>query len=268
MISVKRADTRRKHRTPSYATFWGLGPDPFFPSPVWALLTHLPWGFTRGRSGWRTRCPACREEAATLFIRQTDDGALLLRCRTGCAPATIVQACGLRPEYFPLCPIAWRGRATAYAYHDAQGALLFHVLRFEDNPWDQNVALRLADGRYGYLGHLPPVPHVLYRLPEVRRAAQAGVTVYLVRSEAIADRLAGIGVTATTTPTGSLTHCHGYREALCGARVRILRSSHLSGWGQPDESGRLLDGIARKVFVLVDGPDSSSPHGHARAPRP
>src|SRR5439155_161534 len=114
------------------AEFWGLGPDPFFPSPVWALLTHLPWGFTRTRSGWRSRCPACREEAATLFIR--------------------------------------------------------------------------------------------YRLPEVRRAVHAVVTVYLVPNEEITDHLAGVGLAATTTPIGSLAHCDGYEEVLRGAQVHILPS--------------------------------------------
>ena len=84
------------------------------------------------------------------------------------------------------------------------------------------------------------IPQVLYRLPQLL-AAPAGALVFVVEGEKDADRLAGLGLVATTNPGGAGKWRDAYAASLAGRRVAILPDN--------DEPGRKH---AEKVRASLD----------------
>ena len=127
-----------------------------------------------------------------------------------------------------------KGRIVAtYAYTDADGKLLYEVVRYEPKDFRQ----RRPDGRGGWLWK---VPHhrVLYRWPELLKFPDG--TVFICEGEKDADRVASLGYCATTVAAGKWTEeCV---EALASRDVYILRRQRRR-W--PCESACRSAGVAR-----------------------
>ena len=102
---------------------------------------------------------------------------------------------------------------VTYDYRDERGALLFQVCRFE--PKDSRQ--RRPDGAGGWTWKLGDTRRVLYRLPDLLAKPEA--TVFLVEGEKDADRLASLGLTATTVPGGAKKWRTNYADALAGREV-------------------------------------------------
>ena len=68
---------------------------------------------------------------------------------------------------------------ATYDYTDEEGKVRFQVVRFEPKGFRQ----RTPDGQGGWLWKLGKVRRVLYRLPKVLEAKEAGVAVFLVEGE-------------------------------------------------------------------------------------
>lgn len=64
-------------------------------TPAEKLLSHLDGVRERTRGRWSARCPAHDDRSPSLSIAERDDGALLLRCWSGCEVADVVAAVGL-----------------------------------------------------------------------------------------------------------------------------------------------------------------------------
>jgi|GEM_PF-621220 len=110
-----------------------------------------------------------------------------------------------------------------YPYVDRNGSLLFEVVRLEPKSFRQ----RRPDGNGGWVWNLNGVERVLYRLPEVLKAGQ----VFIVEGEKDADRLAELGLTATTCPGGAGKWRSEYCSAFSGVEeVTIIPDN--------DEPGR------------------------------
>src|SRR5205823_4705078 len=91
-----------------------------------------------------------------------------------------------------------RSVAAAYTYRDENGRLLYEAVRFKPKGFSQ----RRPNGKSGWAWNLKGVRRVLYRLPELL-AADPTATVYVVEGEKDADRLARLGLVATTSPCGA-----------------------------------------------------------------
>ena len=89
--------------------------------------------------------------------------------------------------------------AAVYEYHDETGVLLYASVRFEPKAFRQGK----PDGQGGLTWNMAGVRRVPYRLPELVRAAQAGELVWIVEGEKDADRLAALGLVATTNVGGA-----------------------------------------------------------------
>lgn len=99
-----------------------------------------------------------------------------------------------------------------YHYTDESGADLFEVCRYEwteqglrkktflQRHYDPSDPAAKADG---YVWETRGIRSVLYRLPAVRRAIDAGEPIYIVEGEKDADNLAALGLCATTNPGGA-----------------------------------------------------------------
>jgi putative DNA primase/helicase len=102
------------------------------------------------------------------------------------------------------------------------------------------------------------MPPVLYRLPEVAAAIEAGQTIYVCEGEKDADRLTQLGVTATTNIEGAAKPeqrakwCHAYTEQLAGAtRVVLLPDNDDPGRAHMHAVASALHGKVAEVRTLV-----------------
>lgn len=131
-----------------------------------------------------------------------------------------------------------------YSYTDKQAKLLFQVVRRPGKRFVQ----RRPDRNGGWIYDLKGVRRVLYRLPEI--IARPEETVHAVEGEKDADRLAELGLLATTNPCGAGKWRPEYSEALRDRGVVILPDNDDPGRGHAETVAQALSGAARSVKVL------------------
>lgn len=74
-------------------------------APADRLLSRLEAVRTTGPGRWTACCPAHDDQHPSLSVRETEDGAVLVKCFAGCGAADIVSAVGLElRELFPARP--------------------------------------------------------------------------------------------------------------------------------------------------------------------
>jgi putative DNA primase/helicase len=203
--------------------------------------------------GWTARCPAHDDQKPSLSVSVGDDGRVLIHCHRGCPPERIVQMLGLKlsdlfppkPERKPK-PEPERKIVTVYPYVDESGKLLFEVVRYEPKAFAQ----RRPDGKGGYIYNINGVRRVLYRLPDVLKAVQAGETIFIVEGEKDADALCGLGFVATTNPHGAGKWRDDYSETLKGAHVVILPDKDEPGRKHAESVAKSLWGKASSIKVV------------------
>jgi hypothetical protein len=141
--------------------------------------------------------------------------------------------------------------ACTYDYVDADGQLRFQVLRFTDPK--RFVQRRPDPERPGaWLPNLDGITPLLYRLPEVLTAVQAGTPVVVVEGEKDADRLAAGGLVATTAPMGASARWRPEFTSMLSGGVVLLGPDHVEAGGPHAEKvAAALHGVARSVRVLT-----------------
>jgi len=194
-----------------------------------------------GDNKWIGHCPAHADEHPSLSITQSN-GKVLLHCFAGCEYRDILAALGMeRP------PRQERRIVATYPYRDADGGLLFEVVRYAP----KSFSVRRPDGNGGWIWNLGNVRRVLYKLPEVLAAVQAGQTVFVVEGEKDVDNLTRLGLTATTAPGGAAGKWRPeYSEALRGAEVIVLPDNDPPGRKHAQDVAQSLHGVAASVKVL------------------
>lgn len=210
------------------------------PPPDAEAIARSLGGAKRTATGWSCKCPA-HEDGHNSLSLSVRDGRLLWRCHAGCPQGAVQDALAKaghidRPRGAEVRPFAPRpapvpkepakieplGRiVAAYDYVDVTGNLLFQVIRFDPKTFRQRRPK--GSGWEWGLGRVQPVP---YRLPEVAKAE----TVIAVEGEKDADRLAKLGLVATTSPMGAGKWRPEFGEYLAGKHVVILPDN--------DEAGR------------------------------
>ena len=162
-----------------------------------------------------------------------DDG---LQCKT-----YIREKLGL-PAFKPNGGGASHSRHVAtYNYVDANGALLYQVVRLEPKSFRQ----RRPDGNGGWIWKQGE-RRVLYRLPEILKYPDG--TVFVTEGEKDADRVASLGHCATTVAHGKWTdECV---NALAGRDVVIFEDNDDAGREKALKAAQLLHGNAKTVRVV------------------
>lgn len=206
------------------------------------------------------KCPAHDDSTPSLSVSPggnpgpgQEPQPVVFKCHASCTPEAIIEAGGLdwAQVMAPPDPVKslheramWTPAGVAshvYPYHDARGQLLFEVLRIPQPGGGKTIRQRRPDASstHGYAWNLDGVERVLYRLPDVLRAVQQGMTVHVAEGEKCADALQQViphGEVATTNPGGADRWLPQYGEQLSGATVVVYADS--------DEIGRVH---ARKV---------------------
>jgi hypothetical protein len=131
-----------------------------------------------------------------------------------------------------------------YPYHGADGNLLYETIRYEPKDFRQ----RQPDGNGGWTWNLNGVERVLYRLPEL--LADQEPIIYIVEGERDADRLASLGLTATTSPGGAGKWKSQYSQSLRGHKVVILPDNDDAGRNHADQVAASLAGVAASVKII------------------
>ena len=140
------------------------------------------------------------------------------------------------------------GIVATYDYTDADGKLLYQVVRYEPKDFRQ----RRPDGNGGWTWKLDE-RRVLYRWPELLKYPDG--TIFICEGEKDADRVASLGHCATTVAAGKWTdECV---KALVGRDVILLEDNDDAGRTKALAVAQALHGTAKtiRIVALRDLPD-------------
>lgn len=129
-------------------------------SPFDQVLSRLVGFRRRGSGRGMAKCPAHLDRSASLSVRETDSGSVLLHCFAGCGVDAVVAALDLRMEdLFPARGEPSQGRKgerRPYSVRDLIGALSaeLHVAWVLLADLEAGKALTAADRRRAGLARL------------------------------------------------------------------------------------------------------------------
>jgi putative DNA primase/helicase len=215
------------------------------------LLRGLP-GSKGGPNAFTARCPGHEDRENSLSVGVGKDGRILLKCHAGCGLSDILTPLDLNAR--DLYPANGKGKVVkkhiekVYDYTDADGGLVFQVLRYV--PKDFRQRRPDPDKRGGWLWNLKGIERPLYHLPEVIKAMAEDQTIYLVEGEKDADNLIALGFCVTTNAGGAAKWNKKDAATLAGCDVVILSDN--------DEPGikaawRRADSLPGSVVLSLPG---------------
>jgi putative DNA primase/helicase len=115
-------------------------------------------------------------------------------------------------------PDAKKRIVATYDYVDREGKLVYQVVRYEPKDFRQ----RRPDGNGGWVWKMAGVDLVLYRLPSVDDAVEAGRTVFIAEGEKAVHAVESIGLVGTCSPGGAGKWKLGYNWIFEDSDVVIL----------------------------------------------
>jgi putative DNA primase/helicase len=203
--------------------------------------------------GWIAHCPAHDDKKASLSIRQ-NNGKVLVKCHAGCTQQDVINELKARGLWGDNGQEKARVVAT-YDYVDENKTLLFQVCRFEPKDFRQ----RRPDGNDGWIWNLKGVRRVLYKLPDIIEAVEAGRPVFIVEGEKDAEKLHGIGLDATTNAGGAGKWLTEYNDYLKNSQVVIIPDNDEPGRKHAKDVAKSLYGITSniKIIELPDLPETA-----------
>ena len=192
------------------------------------------------------QCPYHDDRHESLSLTEADDGRALIRCHAGCGTDAVVAALGLQMSDLFLKNGNAREVVAQYDYTDEKGHQLYQVVRFQPKDFRQ----RRPDGNGGWTWSLGDVRRVLYRLPAVLDAVQAGQTVWVAEGEKDVHALESAGEVATCNPMGAGKWRQEYTDVLAGADVVVVADSDEAGLKHAREVVRQLIPLASSVRLV------------------
>lgn len=141
-----------------------------------------------------------------------------------------------------------------YPYVDACGALVQEVVREGCTSCDvSHKQFRQVFVVNGIRRKRKPVGFtpVLYRLPQILAAVDAGRPVWLLEGEKDVATAEGLGLVATTNTQGGRAFSAELAQLFRGADVRVVLDRDEAGWDRGVGVHRALDGIAGQVRLFL-----------------
>ena len=224
-------------------------------------LTELGRNPARNGTGWKALCPAHDDHDPSLSIAEGAGGRALFVCRAGCSQERVRSTLGL----------SW-AQLSGGTESSGPGKLVARYNYEKPDLWpefDQKERYQSPSGKKtfqwkhytkdGNLIRKRGWEPILYLLPAVTNAIAAGRTIWLAEGEKCVEALAGLGLTATTTPDGagkSLDNLRGPLSALAGAaRVCILPDNDPPGKKHAAQCASILQNIGVPDVRLIELPE-------------
>ncbi|MEA5115973.1 MAG: AAA family ATPase [Geobacteraceae bacterium] len=207
-------------------------------------IAHALGGASRkANGGYVARCPVHDDSTASLSI-DVKDGKLVVKCFAGCNQADVVAALKSRGLWSEKerQEKTKRRIVAKYDYRNADGKLIFQVLRYELKGFSQ----RRPDGKGRWIYNLDDVSPVPYNLG----AVSASSCVVIAEGEKDVDRLSSIQIPATCNPMGAGKWRESYNQYLAGKRVAILADNDEPGRKHALSVAQNLHGIAAMVKII------------------
>jgi len=206
----------------------------------------------RNGDGWMAKCPAHVDHNPSLSIKQGNDGRTLLHCFAGCRVKDICDAIGITTaDLFDggSQPVKEKEQIVAiYPYHDADGTLLFQVVRYKPKNFRQRRPDPDHPGEF--IWKTRGVKKVLFRLPETIAAIKKGDLIYLCEGEKDVLKMVEKGFSATCNPGGADKWQDSYTETLRNADVVIIADKDDAGRKHAQLVASKLHGVAKSIRVL------------------
>lgn len=225
------------------------------------LLPKLD-GVKKLASGYQARCPAHEDHSPSLSITPGKTQPIVLHCHAGCQPEDILAALDLTwadislpetdrertdEEWTPAGPAS-----HVYDYRDERGNLLFQVLRVPQPGGKKTFRQRVPDQSQssGWRWSLGETRRVLYRLPELIDAIDAGEIVWVVEGEKDVHALVRYGVPATCNPQGAGKWRDEYSDLFVDAHVRIVADCDKPGQAHARMVADSIAEVAGSVTIV------------------
>lgn len=216
------------------------------------FLAMLDGVKARGENQYMANCPAHNDLSASLSVRTEPDGkyqnfSVVFSCKAGCTADGVCHSLRIDKRQLLKRDLSFNDRIEkVYDYRDEQGNLLYQSVRLHS---PKEFRQRGPDGRW----KLENPRLVPYRLPELL-AASPLTTVFVVEGEKDADRLASLGLVATTCVAGAGKWRTTDNSAFRGREVVIIPDNDQPGWRHAVDVANKLRGIAAEVRI-VELPD-------------
>lgn len=208
-----------------------------------------------GQNQWAARCP-CRNDDnnPSLSIGFSEDRVLVTCHRgNGCSFSEICSTVGVKEGDLcgsssgdfsppstksviprPKQPVQQKQPdkltfVKSYDFVNEDGELLFQKVRYVNQDGKKSFRQRRPDGAGNWVYSLGDTPKVLYNLPAVLAARDAGLPIWVVEGEKDADALIANGEVATTMPGGAGKWLDIHTQALAGATVEIVADNDEPG---------------------------------------
>jgi hypothetical protein len=133
---------------------------------------------------------------------------------------------------------------ATYDYRDADGALLYQVVRYQPKCFRQ----RRPDGNGGWIWNLTDVKRVPYRLPEMIDDDQA--VIFQCEGEKDVGRLLDLGLCATTV-NGGARWTPELAEHFRNREIVVLPDFDSKGVKRALEAANALQDVAQSIRVVV-----------------
>jgi putative DNA primase/helicase len=212
-------------------------------------IAYLLGGAKPEGKDWKCRCPAHSDKNPSLSLKDGDDGRLIAYCFAGCSWEEIARA--LERQGIPFN----KGRTQqkkVFSFRSSGGdsRILEVGERIRKLPITARYDYTSENGEYLYSKYklikpdgektfsiLPVnVPPVLYNLPEIKRARESNLPVFVCEGEKDADSVSALGLASTSAPHGAAKNEEpgkkwkdSYTEALSGLDVVLFADNDEPG---------------------------------------
>jgi hypothetical protein len=239
-------------------------------------------GGKRNSKGWSCRCPAHDDRSPSLSVCEGADGQVLVYCHKGCTQDAVIDELERRglwhdgpakpirrrstkaPVDFNEAPLqpsspsppspspswgSWNWVEPPYEYTDTEGNLVFQVRRRERFDSEGNKDKSFSQRHRGPSGEWVDTQgdrRVLYRWPDL--AAHPDATAFITEGEKDADRIASLGLCATTVANGNWNGVDV--SVLAGRDVIVMEDADKAGVAKAAKAAALLHPIAKTLRVV------------------
>ena len=193
--------------------------------------------------GFSARCPAHDDRNPSLSVADGDNGGTIITCHRGCVLDDVLVALRLTREAIRPQREVRDEIIDTYPYVDAEGELLFEVVRYAGHKFRQ----RRPDGKGGWIWSLGDVARPIYRLPRVIQAVADGELVFIVEGEKDVHAIERAGFAATCNSGGAGKWRAEYAQWFQDADVLVVADRDDVGQAHARSVAQSLEGVAVSV---------------------